>query len=225
VSTFAPAVLTKPWTCILFDLDGTITDSASGITSRLAVTLARMGLPVPPPEGLLRYVGPPILDAFRDFAGMDEKQSRRALTIYRQLAHQDLTEGITVYPGIPELLRDVHRAGIPLSLATSKPESQAMPILEHFDLIKRFTEIAGATDDESRSAKADVVAEALRRLREKHVNLERVIMVGDREHDVQGAAAHDVPTIHVAWGYGTPAEAEGAVAVAHSVDELRTLLL
>jgi len=225
MTTTAPAVATKPWSCILFDLDGTITDSASGITSRLAETLTRMGLPVPPPEGLLRYVGPPILDAFRDFAGMDESQRMQALKIYRQLAHEDLTEGITVYPGIAELLRDVRRAGIPLSLATSKPESQAMPILEHFGLISHFTEIAGATDDESRSAKADVVAEALRRLREKHVDLERVIMVGDREHDVRGAAAHDVPTILVSWGYGAPAEAAGAVAVAHSVAELRTLLL
>ncbi len=212
MTTFAPAVVTKPWTCILFDLDGTITDSASGITSRLAITLERMGLPVPSPEGLLKYVGPPILDAFHDFAGMDERQSRQALKIYRQLAHKDLTDGITVYPGIPELLRDVHRAGIPLSLATSKPESQAMPILEHFGLIKRFTEIAGATDDESRSAKADVVAEALRRLREKHVNLERVIMVGDREHDVIGAKRNGVRAAGVLWGYGSRAELEAACA-------------
>ena len=221
----APAYPNTTWSCILFDLDGTITDSASGITERLAATLAEMGLPVPNPAGLLRYVGPPILDAFRDFAGMDEKQSRRALTIYRRHAHGNLMDGITLYPGVAELLHDIHAAGIPLSLATSKPESQAMPILENLGLIRYFREIAGATDDESRSAKADVVAEALRRLREKHVDLDRVVMVGDREHDVHGAAAHDVPAIAVSWGYGTESEWEGTIGVARSVQELRDLLL
>ncbi|WP_150307334.1 HAD hydrolase-like protein [Planctomonas psychrotolerans] len=214
-----------PWSAILFDLDGTITDSAAGITSRLAETLAETGYPVPPQEDLLRYVGPPILDAFRDFAGMDEKESRRALTVYRRLAHGTLVDGITVYPGMAELLHDVHRAGIPFSLATSKPESQAMPILEHFGLIGYFREIAGATDDESRSAKADVVAEALRRLREKHVDLSRVVMVGDRKHDVEGSAMHGIPCIAVRWGYGNPAEWQGTIATADSVDDLRDLLL
>lgn len=221
----APVSPTKPWSCILFDLDGTITDSAAGITERLAATLAEVGRPVPDPTGLLRYVGPPILDAFRDFAGMDEKESRRALTVYRRRAHGHLMDGITLYPGMPELLHDIHAAGIPFSLATSKPESQAMPILEHFGLIKYFREIAGATDDESRSAKADVVAEALRRLREKHVALDRVIMVGDRKHDVSGSAANGIPSIAVSWGYGNEAEWEGSVAVAHTSEELRGLLL
>jgi len=213
-----------PYSAVLFDLDGTIVDSAPGITATLAYTFETMGVPVPSPAQLLQWVGPPIMDSFRDLAGFDPLTSARALAIYRE--HYVLT-GVfdaEVYPGVPDVLRAIHEAGIPLSLATSKPESTARLILEHYDLAKYFDELTGASEDEVRSAKADVVEEALRRLRAGGADLSHPVMVGDRSHDVHGAAAHDVPTIFVTWGYGAPAETAGTVGVVDTADELRAAL-
>jgi phosphoglycolate phosphatase len=206
-----------PWSCILFDLDGTITDSAPGITAQLARTLVFMGLPVPGPAQLLEYVGPPILESFRDLAGMDDDAQQRALAHYREGYAGGGVFDSSVYDGVPEVL--------PLSLATSKPESQARRVLDHYGLTDCFAEICGASEDEVRSAKADVIDEALRRLREAGVDLGNVVMVGDREHDVLGAAAHGIPTVMVGWGYGSPAEAAGTIAVVETADELEALLV
>lgn len=214
----------RPYTAVLFDLDGTIVDSAPGITSSLAKTLAELGEPIQTPAELLRWVGPPILDSFRDLGGFDPEESQRALEIYRR---HYLSEGVfdaTVYPGVPEVLRAVSEARIPLSLATSKPETPATLVLEHYDLARYFDELTGASDDETRSAKADVVAEALRRLAADGADLSRPVMVGDRIHDIHGAGAHEVPTIFVTWGYGAPAEAAGAVAVVDRPAQLLSLL-
>ena len=212
------------YTAVLFDLDGTIVDSAPGITSTLGYTFERLGLPIPTPAELLEWVGPPILDSFRDLAGFDPEQSQRALAIYRE---RYLSTGVfdaTLYPGVPDVLRAISRAGVPLSLATSKPELPATVILEHFGLARYFDQITGASADEVRSKKADVVEEALRRLRGDGSDLSAPVLVGDRVHDVHGAAEHDVPTIFVTWGYGSPQEQAGAIAVVDTGPELLTAL-
>jgi phosphoglycolate phosphatase len=215
---------TSPYTAVLFDLDGTIVDSAPGITATLGYTFERLGLPIPTPAALLQWVGPPILDSFRDLAGFDPEQSQRALAIYRE---RYLSTGVfdaTLYPGVPDVLRAVSRSGIPLSLATSKPELPATVILEHFGLARYFDQITGASADEVRSKKADVVEEALRRLRADGSDLSTPVLVGDRVHDVHGAAEHDVPTIFVTWGYGSLEEQAGSVAVVDTGVELLAAL-
>jgi phosphoglycolate phosphatase len=212
------------YTAILLDLDGTITDSAPGITDTLAYTFATLGLPIPAADELLRYVGPPLLDAFRDRAGMTLAERMHALEVYRERYLDRGAYDATLYPGMGELVRDIAAAGVPLSLATSKPELPATLVLEHFTIAHHFDIITGASADEVRSAKADVVAEALVRLRAMDADLTRPVLVGDRVHDVEGAAVHGIPTIAVSWGYGEPAEFEHAIAVAHDVDELRALL-
>lgn len=217
--------VTRTWTCILFDLDGTLTDSAPGITSSLARMFATLGQPVPSPAQLIEYVGPPLLDSLQTIGGMTEQAARHALSVYRADYAERGAFDSAVFPGVRGLLERLHAAGIPLAIATSKPETQATRILEHFGLAQYFDVITGATDDESRSAKADVVAEALRRLGERGVDLEHTVMVGDRQYDVEGAGAHGLPTILVEWGYGSPAEAAGAIAVVHSADQLSSLLL
>jgi phosphoglycolate phosphatase len=123
------------------------------------------------------------------------------------------------------LIARLHGLGVPLAISSSKPESQVVPILEHFGLARYFTVICGASEDETRSAKADVVAEALRRLAESGVDTSHTVLVGDRIHDVEGAAAHGIPAILVEWGYGSPAEAAEAMAVVHSTDQLASLLI
>ena len=212
------------FSCILFDLDGTIVDSAPGITATLAYTFKTMGLPIPSPAELVAYVGPPILDSFRDLAGFTPRQSSEALAIYKARYITDGVFDATPYPGIAEVLMKIHESGIPLSLATSKPEYPAKLILEHFDLLRYFDVITGASEDEVRSAKADVVAEALERLVAFDADISRPVMVGDRHHDVVGAAAHKVPTIFVRWGYGSPAEEVGTIGVADDAPELQWLL-
>jgi len=214
----------RPYTAILLDLDGTITDSAPGITDTLAYTFVAMGYPVPDADELLRYVGPPILDSFRDRAGMNLDERMRALEIYRERYLDRGAYDAVLYPGMGELVRDIAAVGIPLSLATSKPELPATLMLEHFTIAEHFTIITGASADETRSAKADVVAEALIRLRAMDADLTRPVMVGDRVHDIEGAAAHGIPTIAVAWGYGDDAERARAAAVARDTAELRALL-
>lgn len=214
-----------PFTCILFDLDGTIIDSAPGITATLAYTFETMGLPVPSPADLLGYVGPPILDSFRDRAGMSLGEAAEALTIYRPQYLERGALDSSVFPGVADVVRAVHAAGIPMSLATSKPETPATLMLSHFGLLNQFDIITGASDDEVRSSKQDVVAEALLRLTAFGADLSRPVLVGDREHDVEGATANGVPTIFVDWGYGSPAEQAGTIAVAHTPAELQRLLL
>jgi phosphoglycolate phosphatase len=216
--------MASPYTAVLFDLDGTIVDSAPGITATLAETFIRMSLPVPPPAKLLEYVGPPILDSFRDLAHFDEETSERALAIYRVLYLEGGVFDATVYPGLESVLKAIHDAGIPLSLATSKPEKPATLVLDFYGLTQYFDELTGASEDEVRSKKADVVAEALRRLAAGGADLSHPVMVGDRIHDIEGAAVHDVPTIFVTWGYGAPAEAAGAIGIADDADELLNLL-
>jgi phosphoglycolate phosphatase len=217
--------MSHPFSCILFDLDGTIVDSAPGITSTLAYTFAEMGRPIPSPAELLAYVGPPILDSFRDRAGMSLGEAAEALAIYRPRYLEIGALDSTVFPGVGDVIRAVRAAGIPMSLATSKPETPARLILSHYGLLDEFDIITGASDDEVRSSKADVVAEALDRLTEFGADLSRPVLVGDRKHDVEGAAVHGVPTIFVDWGYGSAEEQAGTIAVAHTPAELQQLLL
>ena len=213
-----------PYSAILLDLDGTVTDSAPGITDTLAWTFTQLGMPVPSPEELLTYVGPPLLDSFRDLAGLTLEQRERALEVYRVRYLDRGAYDSVLYPGMGLLVRDIAEAGIPLSLATSKPELPATLMLEHFTIAEHFDLITGASEDEVRSAKADVVAEALVRLRGIGADLSRPIMIGDRIHDIEGAAVHGIPTIAVTWGYGDDAEHQQAHAIARDVDELRELL-
>jgi phosphoglycolate phosphatase len=217
--------MTSPYSCILFDLDGTIVDSAPGIVGTLAFTYEQLGLPVPSNDELMEWVGPPIMDSFRDLAGLDAEESARALAIYREHYIVYGVGDATVFPGMPEVLRAVAEAGIPTSLATSKPEIPATAILEQAGLARYLTVITGASADEVRSAKKDVVKEALIRLRSLGADTSRPVLIGDRIHDVEGAAANGVPTITVKWGYGSPAEHVGSIDTVATAAELLARIL
>ena len=219
--TLAP---TRTWSTVLFDLDGTIVDSAADITASLAHMFTELGLDVPSDEVLRSYVGPPLLDSLRLTAGFDDAEAWEALNVYRDHYGEHFLRS-PVFPGVAGVLERLHAAGIPVALATSKPESMARQVLDHAGLSQYFTEITGASDDEELSTKADVVREALRRLRAKGIDTSNAVMVGDRGYDTLGAAANGVPTILVEWGYGSPAEAADTIAVVHSTDQLRNLLL
>lgn len=212
------------FTVALVDLDGTIIDSAPGITKTLASTLIRMGLPVPPPDRLVEFVGPPIMDGLRDLAGLDPEQSQRALVLYREEYRETGAFDAQPYDGIREALLQL-KERVPLAVATSKPEIQAKRILQHFGLADLFTVIAGASEDEVRSEKADVIAWGLGLLREAGVDTSRPVMIGDRTHDVTGAGRHGIPVVFAAWGYGDPSESAGATAIAERPEDLPGLVL
>ncbi len=212
------------WDAVLLDLDGTLTDSARAVTGSVAVTLRALGRPVPDDDALLAYVGPPLQVGFRHIAGLPADEVPVAIATYRKAYEADRMFETEVFEGIPRLLDALQRAGFPLALATSKSADHARMILEHFGLDSYFAVVAGARPDGSRSDKAEVIDSAVRGLADLGYSTEEMVMVGDREHDVAGAARWGIPCIIVSWGYGSAAESEGAHAVVHSVPELARAL-
>ena len=195
---------------ILFDLDGTLTDSGLGITKAVQYALGQMGYEVPPRESLFSFIGPPLHKSFRKHYGMDEETSVEAVRQFRVYYNQ--MGGILeneVYPGIRELLSELKKAGKRLMIATSKPQAAAELVMHHFGLSEFVPEIIGGTDDPRRNTKGKVIAWALR---EYGVNPDTAVMVGDREHDIRGAAENGIPAIGITWGYGDRAELEAAGA-------------
>ncbi len=212
---------------MLWDVDGTIVDASDGILRRLAITLGHFGMPAPRRDELVHWIGPPMYDSFQDNVGMSPQDATEAVAFYRTLGKADgYATGARLYPGVAQVIADLAAAGVPQATASSKPEVQVAALLDHFELSPYFSAIVGATvDEKTLSAKADIVAEALRRLTAAGVDIDRPVLVGDRHHDVDGAAAHDVPVIFVRWGFSWPYESEGAQAVVDDTESLRRLLL
>lgn len=206
---------------ILFDLDGTLTDSGEGIINCAILALEHFGLPVPSRETLRVFVGPPLHESFIRF-GVPADKAEEAVEVYRSRYIPIGKFENTPYPGIRELLEKLKAEGHKLYVATSKPEQMSIDILEHFDLAKYFERICGASLDTSRTDKAAVIAY----LQELTGKSDNTVMVGDTKFDVIGAKKHGIPTIGVSWGYGPVEELEqsGAVAIAHSTEELYHLL-
>lgn len=206
---------------IFFDLDGTLTDSGEGIINCASLALEHFGLPVPSREEMRVFVGPPLDQTFIKF-GIPEEKAQEAIDVFRS---RYLVVGKfenVPYPGIRELLEKLKKQGHRLFVATSKPEVTSLEILQKFDLAQYFEVICGATLDSTRVHKADVIAYLL----DKIGTPEDILMIGDTEFDVTGAAAHGIKTIGVAWGYGKVADMEraGAVAIAHTMAELEQFI-
>ncbi|MBV8964790.1 MAG: HAD-IA family hydrolase [Mycobacteriaceae bacterium] len=209
---------------VIFDLDGTLTDSARGIVSSFRHALAHVGMPLPDnPDLAGMVVGPPMHQTLRGL-GLGERTDA-AIAAYRADYTSRGWELNEVFDEIPELLADLRAAGVRLAVATSKNEPTAKKILAHFGLDEHFEVIAGASFDGVRATKADVIAHALSQL---HPVPEHVLMVGDRRHDVHGASHHGIDTVVVEWGYGgrdfdDPTVARPALQVA-TVAALREVL-
>ena len=206
---------------ILFDLDGTLTDSGEGIINCATLALRHFGLPIPSYADMRTFVGPPLRDSFIRF-GVPADQADEAIRVYRSRYIPTGMFENTPYPGIRELLEALRAEGYTLYVATSKPEEMSVTILEKFDLAKYFHRICGATIDSSRSTKDAVIAYLL----ESSGAKEDMVMVGDTKYDILGAKAHGIPAIGVGWGYGKVEEMEeaGAVGIAETMDELIGLI-
>ncbi len=207
---------------ILFDLDGTLTDSGEGIINCAALALERLGLPVPDRETMRVFVGPPLRDSFLRF-GVKPEDVEEAIAIYRSRYVPTGMFENTPYDGIKELLSDLKAAGHRLILATAKPESMATAIVEKFELAQYFEMLCGASMDSSRDSKDKVIGYVL----DKIGSVQNVVMVGDTAYDVTGAAVHNIPTIGVSWGYGTVEDmrAAGAIAITDTPAQLLEMLI
>ncbi len=207
---------------IIFDLDGTLTDSGEGIINCAAMTLERFGLPVPDRETMRIFVGPPLHETFIKF-GIPAERTDEAVEIYRSRYTTVGKFENHPYPGVEKLLEALSNQGHHLFVATSKPEQVSVEILEKFGLARHFERICGASLDTSRSKKEDVIAYLLTQVQD----VRETVMVGDTAFDVIGAAVHSIPTIGVAWGYGqvTDMEAAGACAIAHTPEALLQMLI
>lgn len=209
---------------IIFDLDGTLTDSSEGITNCIEYALGKMGIDVPDKKVLRKYIGPPLIPAFIEDYGMTESQANETLYFYRE---RFLDKGIyenKVYDGVLDMLDALKQAGKKILLATTKPEPQAITVLEHFSLIKCFDVISGSTLDSKIVEKNDVIELAFSHLPDARCDS---VMVGDRKFDIWGAKYHKIPSIGVLYGYGTREELEkaGADVLVPNVDKLKELLL
>ena len=202
---------------VLFDLDGTLTDSGEGIINCAALALEHFGLPIPSREEMRVFVGPPLHETFQRF-GIPADRTVEAIQIYRSRYIPIGMFENTPYPGIKELLEALKTDGYTLYVATSKPEEMSITILERFGLAPYFDRICGASTDTSRSTKDAVIAYLLDRSGAKA----DMVMVGDTKYDVLGAKAHGIPAIGVSWGYGSTEEmlAAGAIGIADTMEQL-----
>lgn len=195
---------------ILFDLDGTLTDSGPGITNSVEYALNKYNIKVNDRSELFRFIGPPLIDSFQMFYGFSAEEALEITHVYREYYSVKGIFENEVYEGIEDLLRKLNEAGKRVIVATSKPEPFARKILDHFSLSQYFEYIAGSNMDETRCAKSEVIEYALESCSVS--DLSKVIMIGDREHDVIGAKKIGTESIGVLWGYGSREELQNAGA-------------
>ncbi len=210
---------------VLFDLDGTLTESGEGIMKSVQYALERMGRPEPDMQKLRVFVGPPLLQQFMEYADIGREEAEKAVFYFRERYTAKGMFENRPYPGIPEMLKILRKNDFLLAVASSKLETSVLRILEHFHLREYFDEAVGA-EANGRTQKADSIEEALRRLGRSGCR-DRVIMVGDREHDVFGARETGISCVAVTYGYGTIEELEkaGPQKILHTVKELQEYLL
>lgn len=195
---------------LFFDLDGTLTDPAQGITNSFVHALKYFGIEIPSYETLCTFIGPPLPETFKTQFGFDKQKVAEGVKKYREyFATKGLLEN-SVYPGIPELLAGLKAAGKKLVVATSKPEEYSIRIIEHFGLAQYFENVCGSLMDESRSKKDEVIAYAIER---NHISdKSKILMIGDRKHDILGAKKIGLKSCGVLFGYGSREELEEAEA-------------
>ncbi len=209
---------------IIFDLDGTLTESGTGIKNSVRYTLQHYGLPMEDEESLNRYVGPPLMVSFRDYMKFPDEEIPEAIEVYRKYFVQYGMFQNQVYEGIRELLDGLQSADKRMFIATGKPTVYAKQILEHFDLAKYFECVCGIGLDEAATEKDELITQVLEFA---HLAPEDCVMIGDRKFDMMGANKVGVIPIGVTYGYGSREELKtaGAHTIVDSVKQLQELLL
>ena len=214
------------YTTILFDLDGTLTDPGEGIINSVEYALNKYGISVEDKKSLCKFIGPPLVDSFSKYYGFDEEKSRKAIEIYREYYKAKGINECKLFDGIKELLESLKNNDYEIALATSKPEVFAHIVLQNYDIHKYFDFISGATiDEKTRYTKEHVIEYALDNIKEK--DRTKILMIGDRCFDINGAKAYGLDSIGVTFGYGTYEELKeaGATYIVSSPKEIENLLV
>lgn len=210
---------------VLFDLDGTLSDPGEGIINSLLQALKHFDIQGDP-QILRSFIGPPLVDSFKEHFGFDEEQTAEAIRLYREYFHEDGLFKNVIYPGIPELLHDLTKKGKTLAIATTKPTVYALQVLEYFKIDQYFQKelVVGSFLDGRRTDKSELIATVLELLGGQPQDK---VMVGDRKFDIIGAKNNGLDVIGVTYGYGEQEEIEGLkpTAIASSVAALREILL
>ncbi|HEX3047419.1 MAG TPA: HAD hydrolase-like protein [Bacillota bacterium] len=209
---------------ILFDLDGTLTDPKLGITKSIQYALNKLGIREDNLDSLAQFIGPPLLNTFREDYRFDEAKAAQAIAYYREYFSEYGLYENKLYELIPELFKGLQRKKKEIVLASSKPTLFAEKILTHFKIRDYFTLVVGSNLDGTRVQKDEVIACVLAEFQGRR--LEQFVMVGDRKHDIIGAKANQIASIGVTYGYGSMAEIqkEEPTHIIHSVADLIKLL-
>lgn len=217
----------KKYKFLLFDLDGTLTDSEEGILNCVRYGLISCGFPVPGYETLKAFIGPPLVVSYQELCGLSYEDTEAAILKYRERYSEKGIFENRLYDGIPELLFDLKNEGYRLALATSKPEVFARRILSHFGIAEAFDAVAGSSIEREDETKADMIRLAMKRLGLTEANKPDVLMIGDRKHDILGAKECGVDVAGVQYGYAPESELieYGADIIAENVNALRELLI
>ena len=213
------------YTTVLFDLDGTLVDSGIGVTNSVAYALDKFGITPPPRQELFKFIGPPLTQSFREFCGFDGEKTTLAIKYYREYYSQKGIFECTMYEGVLELMKSLKRKGYKLGLATSKPEIYATQVIENKGISKYIDYVGAATADEkTRATKESVIEYVLGLCEEK--DRRKILMVGDRHFDVNGAKAYGLDSVGVTFGYGSREELSkaGADYIVDSIFELDNIL-
>jgi phosphoglycolate phosphatase len=213
-----------PFRHIIFDLDGTLTDSSEGIINSVLYALNKIGITEQDPQKLLGFIGPPLYVSLQLHYGMSREEALKTVPIYREYFAAKGIYQNRLYPGAKALLERLHTQGKKIYLATSKPIVYTHRILGHFGIEDYFSGISGASLDGSLDHKPEIIGMLLRQ--NPQIEIEKAVMIGDRKYDIEGAHAHRLKAIGVTWGYGSPEELRQAraEALADSFDTLSALL-
>lgn len=209
---------------VMFDLDGTITDTGLGITNAVMYALEKFNIKVADRTQLYKFIGPPLRDSFKNFYGFTDEQAELAVKYYREYYSVKGLYENTIYDGIETLLEKLYNDGKTIVTATSKPEEYAVKIIERLGIAKYFKYIAGADMEGKRGSKSAVIRYALEKC--GITDCSEVIMIGDREFDVKGSAEFGIDCIGVLFGYGNYDELKnaGAKYIAGTADEIYSFI-
>ena len=213
----------KKYDAVLFDFDGTFADTGEGMFASIQHAVKSLGFELLDPETLRRFVGPPVFDSFMRELKIDEARAEFAVMKYREAYAESGIFRFRIYDGNPELFEELKKSGIKLCIASAKPQKFLIRIVSHLGYEDLFDFISAPADDKADPSKTRLINEAVEALR---CNKSRVLMVGDRHFDINGANGAGVDSVGVTYGYGSEEELReaGATYIAHSVDELRKII-
>jgi phosphoglycolate phosphatase len=213
------------YSILLFDLDGTLTNSKIGITKSVQYALSKFNIIQNELEQLVDFIGPPLVDSFMKYYSFDSITAKQAVMYYREYYERRGMYENELYPNVLQMLESLKDKKDGMIIATSKPTVYARKVLDHFGILNCFADVVGSNLDGTRASKSEVLEHILDRL--DLCDKGRIVMIGDRKHDILAANNWNIQSIAVTYGYSSPNEWEEAKPTyfANSIQQLIQLIL